>query len=347
MNECPSGTSNNSKGLCINENSNSCSKSEREIDLQEFLTNGEIDINAKNYVNEFNYTKKHVSYFYNSIYSIFLYKDSACISELSLNIPKVDFGNCYIKVQQNMNPPSNDNIIIALIESANDKRSSISYFFYHPETGKKLDAETICKDEEVTIKESVLSQLSNSSVDLNSVLFLAQQDINIFNLSDEFYTDICYNYVSRNGKDVPLSDRIKAYYPNISLCESGCICKGVDLATLESICECKFNDLLKNEFIEDNALLSNTIGEVFELIRSSNLLILKCYEGVFKKENIVKSYGGFIIIGIVFFQLIFSLIFGFHDMNMIRKFLHNITEYFMALVTNINTHANKSPNKSK
>jgi hypothetical protein len=176
---------------------------------------------------------------------------------------------------------------------------------------------------------------------------LAQQDINIFNLSDEFYTDICYNYVSRNGKDVPLSDRIKAYYPNITLCESGCICKGVDLVTMESICECKFNVLLKNEFIEDNALLSNTIGEVFELIRSSNLLILKCYEGVFKKENIVKSYGGFIIIGIVFFQLIFSLIFGLHDMNMIRKFLHNITEYFMALVTNLNTHANISPNKSK
>ena len=229
LDECPSGTSNNSKGLCINENFNSCSKSEREIDLQEFLTNGGVDSNAKNYANEFHYTKKHVSYFYNNIYSIFLYKDSACINELYLNIPKVDFGNCYVKVQQNLEPPSNDSIIIALIERANgQKKSSTSYFFYHPETGKKLEAETICKDEEVTIKESVLSQLKNSSVDLNSVLFLTQQDINIFNLSDEFYTDICYNFVSPNGKDVPLNDRIKAFYPNITLCESGCTCKGVD-----------------------------------------------------------------------------------------------------------------------
>jgi len=348
LDECPSGTSNDSKGLCINENYNSCSKSKREIDLQDFLTNGGVDSNAKNYANEFHYTKKHVSYFYNNIYSIFLYKDSSCINELSLNIPKVDFRNCYVKVQQNLEPPSNDSIIIALIERANNqKKSSTSYFFYHPGTGQKLDAEKICKDEEVTIKESVLSQLNNSNVDLNSVLFLTQQDINIFNLSDEFYTDICYNFVSPNGKDVPLKDRIKAFYPNITLCDSGCTCKGVDLNSMESICECKFNDIMRSEFIEDNALLSNTIGEVFDLLRSSNLLILKCYKGIFKKENIVKSYGGFIIIGIVFFQIIFSLIFGLYDMNMIRKFLHNITEYFMALVTNLHPHGSISPNKSK
>jgi len=347
LKDCPRGTSANSKGLCIIENFNSCSKSEREISLKEFLTNGGIDTSVKNYADEFNYTKKHVSYLHNKIYSIYLYKDTTCINELSLNIPKIDFGNCYVKVQQHLDPPSNDSIIIALIEKANDqKKSSISYFFYHPVTGKRLDAENICKDEEVTIKESVLSQLNNSNVDLNSVLFLAQQDINIFNLSDEFYTDICYNYVSPNGKDVPLSDRIKAFYPNITLCESGCICKGVDLDSLESICECKFNDLMRNEYIEDNVLLSNTIGEVFDLIRSSNLIILKCYKGIFKKENIVKSYGGFIIIGIVFFQLILSLIFGFYDMNMIRKFLQNLTEYFMVSVTNKNT-INITPNSSR
>ena len=347
LKNCPNGTSANSKGFCMMENSNSCSKSEREIDLQEFLTNGEVDTNAKNYANEFNYTKKHVSYFYNTIYSIILYKDSTCINELSLDTPKVDFGNCYIKLQQNLDPPSNDSIIISLIEKKNDqKNSSISYFFYHPVTGEKLDAETICKDEEITIKESVLSQLINSKVDINSALFLTQQDINIFNLSDEFYTDLCYSFVSKNGKDVPLNARIKAFYPNITLCDSGCMLKGIDLKSMESICECKFNNI-KTEYIDDNALLSNTIGEVFDLFSSSNLLILKCYKQVFKKENIIKSYGGFIVIGIVFFQLIFSLIFGFHDMSMIRKFLHNITEYFMAAETIKNTQGNIGQSSSR
>ena len=103
---------------------------------------------------------------------------------------------------------------------------------------------------------------------------------------------------------------------------------------------------MRNEYIEDNVLWSNTIGETFDLIRSSNLIILKCYKGVFKKENIVKSHGGYIIIGIVFFQLIFSLIFGFYDMNMIRKFLQNLTEYFMVSVTNKN-NININPNRSR
>jgi hypothetical protein len=37
---------------------------------------------------------------------------------------------------------------------------------------------------------------------------------------------------------------------------------------------------MRNEYIEDKVLLSNTIGELFDLIRSSNLLILKCCQRV-------------------------------------------------------------------
>jgi len=225
------------------------------------LKNGGIDIKAKNYAKEFNYTKKQVSYYHNNIYSIFFYKDSSCINELSLNVPKVDFGDCYTKIKKKLEPPTTDNIIIALIEKSNGKKSTTSYLFYHPETGAKIDADSICKDEEVIVKESVLSELNNSDVDLNSALFLTKQNINIFNISDEFYTDICYHFKSPNGKDVPLGDRIKTYFPNITLCESQCTCKGVNLTTMESICECRFNDLMNSHLIEENALISNAIEE--------------------------------------------------------------------------------------
>ena len=154
LSRCPQGTSPNSQKICLMDNVDSCLKSEIEIDLQEFLKNGGIDINAKNYAKEFNYTKKHVSLFYNSIYSIFFYKDSNCIEELSLNVPKVDFGNCYTKIKNNLEPPTTDNIIIALIEKSNgQKKSTTTYSFYHPETGSKIDADSICKDEEVIDKQ--------------------------------------------------------------------------------------------------------------------------------------------------------------------------------------------------
>ena len=109
-----------------------------------------------------------------------------------------------------------------------------------------------------------MSQLNNSksNINLKSILFLTGQNIDIFNLSGGFYTDICYHFESPNGKDIPLKDRIKEFYPNISLCnDPGCIIKGVNLTLMESICECKYNDILNNKLLEGNVLIENTFGE--------------------------------------------------------------------------------------
>ena len=72
------------------------------------------------------------------------------------------------------------------------------------ETGEKIDLEEICKDDEIIVKENVISKLNESNVDLSSILFLTEQNIDIFNLSNRFYTDICYHFDSKNGKDIPL-----------------------------------------------------------------------------------------------------------------------------------------------
>ena len=336
MENCPKDTKANEKNICIDSNSNSCSKSDSEIDLQEFLTSGGVDLNAKNYAKEFSYTTRHISHYYNNIYSIILYKDKNCIEELAVNMPKVDFGDCYTKVQEKMQPPTNDKIVVAIVERLIGQKKSNSYSFYHPETGEKLDAETICKDEEIIVKESVLSQLNNSDVNLTSILYLTQQSIDIFNLSDSFYTDICYHFDSPNGKDVPLQDRIKTYYPNITLCDQGCTSKGVNLTSMESICECKFNDIMSNELIEGNALIESTLGEITDMVSSSNLLVLKCYKNALDKENILKNSGGFIILTIFLFELVFTLVFIIYDMARIRKYLYNLTEYFMIYNNNLN-----------
>jgi hypothetical protein len=238
---------------------------------------------------------------------------------------------------QNLDPPTEDKIIVSLVERKNEnKKSTTTYSFYHPETGEKIDADTICKGEEIVVQESLLSQLDNSDVDLNSVFFLTKQDINIFNLSDEFYTDICYHFDSPNGRDAPLSVRMKAYYPNITLCDPGCTNKGVNLTTLESICQCAFNDLMSNELIVDNALIQSAIGEIFDIIKNSNLVILQCYKDLFKIEYFIKGIGGFIVISIMIVELVFSMIFFSYDMALIRSYLYHLTQYFLMYFNNIN-----------
>jgi len=348
LESCPNGTKINSENKCIDQNVTSCIKSESEINLQDFLTTGGVDFNAKNYAFEFNYTTKHVSHFYNSIYSILIYKDSNCIQELSINMPKIDFGNCYSKVKGNISQTTNDSIIIALVERSNgQKKSSISYTFYHPKTGEKIDADSICKDEKVVIKESVLNQLNNSETNLTSILFLANQEINIFNKSDEFYTDLCYHFKSPNGKDVPLKDRILLFYPNITLCDEGCENKGVNLTSMESICKCQFSEIMSNEFIEGNALIQGTVEEIFELISSSNLNVLQCFKDVFRKEYFIKNTGGYIFIFITLSEITLALVFFLNGFPKIIKYVYYLTESFLAFNGNKSILKTQNENKNK
>ena len=347
LDECPEDTQADDNSICIEQNKESCSKSESEIDLQEFLTSGEIEVNAKNFAHEFSYTEKHVSYFYNNIYSILYYQDSNCITELSIDMPKVDFASCYTKVQESLTD-TNEKLIIGLVERLNgNQKPTISYYFYHPTSGEKLDADTICKDEEIVIKENVMNQLNSTHVDVGDVKFLTDQKINVFDELDSFYTDICYHYESPNGKDIPLKERIRIYYPNITICDVGCTNKGVDLTTMESICECKFNNILNNDMLEENALIKGTLGEIKDIISNSNLDVLKCYQDVFKKKYIVKNAGGFIILILFFFEIITAIIFLVMDMSKIRKYIYGISENYINLLDKNNKKQNMDIVKNK
>ena len=328
---CPANTQENENNICLDVNVDTCSKSENQIDLQQSSINEVVDLNAKNYAKEFSYTQKHVSLFYNSIYSIVIYRDINCINQLSINMPKVDFGKCYTKLKNTLN--ITETLIIALIQKKNGKgeKKSTSYFFYHPTSGNRLLSEEICKDEEVVVKESIMAQLNENegNINLDSVMSLTKQNIDIFNLSNEFYTDICYHFESPDGKDVPFGERIHIYYPNITLCELGCVSQGINFATMESICQCQMNDIMNNDLVSGNALVENTLSEVFDILSSSNLLVLTCYKDVFKPEFIIKSKGGFIVIGIFLLQFIFILIFLINNKNDIEQFFNNLTQYYI------------------
>ena len=348
LESCPENTNPNPNNKCIEE-IESCSISENEIDISDILVSNYIDSNAKSYAKEFGYTKKHISFFYNSEYKIILYKDLNCIYKLNIKITKVDFQECYSKVKESIKPIEEE-LIIGLVERLyNQKNSQISYYFYHPITGEKLDVDTICKEEEIIIKKDVISQLNSSTNNLYSLLLLTEQNINIFDLSSKIYTDICYHFETPNGKDIPLSERIHLFYPNITLCEKECINIGVNLTSMESICECKYNNILNNEFFEDNAIVDEIFGDINDIISNSNLDVLKCYKDVFNIKYMRICYGGFIIIGIIIIDIIFTIIFKFYDMELIQRYIFNISEKYISLFVkekNDTKHREEDKNKT-
>ena len=83
------------------------------------------------------------------------------------------------------------------------------------------------------------------------VQYLSQQNIDVFNLSCDFYIDLCYYFDSPIKKDVALKDRIKLFFPNITLCENGCQIKGINATLMKAECVCKLNNLINNNIFSD------------------------------------------------------------------------------------------------
>ena len=119
---CPESTNISEDGKsCIHIDNNTCLKNDINFDLKGNSLIETVDIGAKIFLNEFGYTDKHITYFYNDEYSIVIYKDYNCIEELNMKINKIDFGECYTKVQGNLNLQKNQKLIVALMERKNNK----------------------------------------------------------------------------------------------------------------------------------------------------------------------------------------------------------------------------------
>jgi len=323
--ECPDGTITEiNEYICKDKNIDKCVLSENEFTyLNDNITDKEIETIAKKFANEFQYNDNHVSQYKNIKYSITLYKNTNCISELSLKLPEIDFGNCYEKLKKNYQ--ISGDLIIAII--AKYTNEIMFYSFYDPHTGEKLASNEICKDETIIFNEDILSKLDINN-DIDSILYLTKQNINIFNLSNEFFNDICYQYESPTNKDITLKDRILYYYPNISLCDYDCYIQDINLTSLKAICECKYNAKNKNTLFGNNILVQSQIGEIESLITETNIEILKCYKLLINYKFYLTFLGGYIIIIFLLIQIILTFIYHNKSLYILKKYIFNITNNY-------------------
>ena len=158
------------------------------------------------------------------------------------------------------------------------------------------------------------------------ILFLAKQGIDVFNLSDRFYNDLCYFYKSPNNKDICMKDRISYFFPNISLCEPGCKNKGVNLDNLRVKCECIFNDFMDNELIGSE--LGQSLGEIVKIIDSLNIEVIKCIKYIFDNKRIKKCTGGLIFTCLFVIKIIFIIFYLNNGMNKIKQYIFLLYESF-------------------
>ena len=251
--KCPDKTSDiNNDYICRDINTETCALTERELISDGNISEIDIEKYAKIYTNEFDYTDNHITVFREKNFTITFYKNEKCISELDMDISEIDFGDCYKNVQNNYS--IDDNLVLGII---NEKFEEVNYpkmtsfSMYDPHKGNELNINNLCENEMITVNENVQIKL-NDRINYDFILHLTKQNIDIFNISDIFYTDICYHFVSPIDRDKSLKDRISLFFPNITLCENGCTIKGVDINNMRAKCECKFSNLIINNILKDN-----------------------------------------------------------------------------------------------
>ena len=211
---CPSGTN------TINKNSYECFDVNvcKLTSLITSFTIDEIKSISENlissYLTSYSYTNMHVNYYESSLndFVIVIYKDESCVKELTNNLVFVDFETCFQKLRESNSNLINIQFTILLINIIKIGESNkVSYLIFNSETGEKID---LSPCEQITINIP-LEQYDN--IDIETAEKFAEEGIDVFNIEDPFFNDICIPYTSENGTDVTLSDRVENYYQNIFL----------------------------------------------------------------------------------------------------------------------------------
>jgi hypothetical protein len=166
------------------------------------------------------------------------------------------------------------------------------------------------------------------------ILFLTNQQVDVFNISDRFYNDLCYFFESPNGKDIPLKDRISVFFPNITLCDKDCHNIGVDLKTLKAKCQCNFIDLTSSNLLA-NSLYKEYLKDVVDLIDSLNIAVLQCINYIFVQKYFIKCYGAYILMSLFFCQIICIFKFTYNELTKIQQ-------YFAFLINSYSTSLQKN-----
>jgi hypothetical protein len=196
-------------------------------------------------------------------------------------------------------------LIVGLVKN---KTGGETFEVYDPQSGTPLNIFNICKDDSYSMEKSLVTELSsNPRINFEDIKQMANQDINVIDLSDPFYTDLCFHYESSLNKDVPLRDRALIYYPNISLCEEGCELEAVYTQNWTAKCNCLFAQD-KGGF-KDNAFFQSQFGDYDELFSMANFNVMKCYKDIFELKYFVKSFGNFIVLTRIITDIICTFVY--------------------------------------
>ena len=222
------------------------------------------------------------------------------------NISIIDLGTCETKLRKEYHINDNDSLIYLKQEKTNAKASekNVQYEVFEPYNFTKLNL-SICDGETVNIYVKLDLSEETQKIYEN----MKSMGYDMLNINDPFYQDICTPYNTENNTDIMLSDRIDYIYNNKdSQCQSNCDFSSYISNSLYINCSCS---VVEEEKKEEEEFSGKKIYESFyEVLKYSNLKILKCFKLTLRKKTFQKNLGSIIVLSsfLIYFACLFFFI---------------------------------------
>lgn len=264
-------------------------------------------------------------------YYLEVYPSDAPFPE-NANSSKINMEQCISLLKQKNNIPNEDSLIIAKIDIDREPSTitkQVEYKVYTKE-GTPLNTD-VCSVINIDISYPL------SDIDLTKGEFLINQGIDIYNISDPFYNDVCFIY-AENGTDFTLNQRRELIYENISFCEENCNYEGIDYNISKVLCSCYEKSSFDNT-ITNKPLVNN---QQFSQLPITTLEIAKCYKDILNWNN-VKDNIGFWLYGSVETVSLIIVIIGF--LKEISKIMMNMNKIIKTNPPNISEFNSENTSK--
>ena len=300
--KCPNGYSVDSDNVCIN-NDDSDSECKTRIDNARhsvYLAN--LADSSDEWIGRYLYSygtksEKNVDIYktHNTTFQIF--KDDNCQFESSVRngISYINTTDCKNTLMKEHGLKSNEILFVKYDINRTLMVNQVHYNVYNAITKEILDI-SICGEEQILYPFDSNSQSAKIAKYYKDLI-----GIDVFDINDPFFNDICFQFYDIYKNDVILAHRRYFIFQNISLCEKGCNYKGFDINNYMINCVCP-NQLPS---LSEVTKLTETQGaeDWKRRLKEGNIECIKCYNLVFSKKYIKKNAGFFILFFILLLQI--------------------------------------------
>ena len=293
--------------------------------------------------------------------------------QLEKGISAVGLGGCSPDIKDYYNISRNESLIILNMETKINNIKTMDIEESEEEKESEDNSNNLGKISQVEVfdisgrnlnlsvcnKKITIMKFINDTLDEEKIEFaenMAKQGINVFNLSDDFFNDLCRKFDITDGKDIILKDRVNDYYIDEKFCQKGCTHSGMDYKLKVAICVCDASSVQGENIIENNKeeqsenLSFESIAKSFaSSLLDFNFDVIFCYNLVFDFQRLSKNIGFYIMLIMFILQIIFLIIYSIKKLKPIKDYmlkynkLQNIrVQTFLSIKNNKNDNSKKN-----